>query len=259
MAPIVTGDVNPAALEDLVRLCVELDRLRHHPRTGTGSPGDGDGQPVPPQDTARAWEALERAIIGKAVDLLSGPGGLASFLRRHSSAPGSQVPACHWTSGSARPSRPGSATRSGYREECRCSQVAWGACSSRFIPPCVPGSRAGSRPGRPSRRPRDGGRSPPAATADRGADRVRQDPRGVPGLHRPVLPRPRFLVPPRSFLRARGQPVAGRPCGANSGTRRTAGGVRVAAEGAGDRHSAEPRGAAARDRRDGRSSGSARR
>ena len=33
-------------------------------------------------DTARAWEALEQAIIGKAVDLLSGPGGLASFLRR---------------------------------------------------------------------------------------------------------------------------------------------------------------------------------
>ena len=29
-----------------------------------------------------AREALERAIIGKAVDLLSGPGGLASFLRR---------------------------------------------------------------------------------------------------------------------------------------------------------------------------------
>jgi hypothetical protein len=28
MAPIVTGDVNPDALEDLVRLCVELDRLR---------------------------------------------------------------------------------------------------------------------------------------------------------------------------------------------------------------------------------------
>ena len=37
---------------------------------------------MPAKDTARAWEALERAIIGKAVDLLSGPGGLASFLRR---------------------------------------------------------------------------------------------------------------------------------------------------------------------------------
>ena len=31
MAPFVTGEVNPAALDDLVRLCVELDRLRHHP------------------------------------------------------------------------------------------------------------------------------------------------------------------------------------------------------------------------------------
>ena len=81
MTPIVTGEVNPAALDDLVRLCVELDRLRHH-RTGTGDTGgDGDGD-APAPDTARAWEAVEQAIIGKAVDLLSGPGGLASFLRR---------------------------------------------------------------------------------------------------------------------------------------------------------------------------------
>ena len=49
----------------------------HRQRRG---PGRGRGTPGP--DTARAWEALERAIIGKAVDLLSGPGGLASFLRR---------------------------------------------------------------------------------------------------------------------------------------------------------------------------------
>ena len=64
MAPVVTGDVNVAALEDLVRLCVELDGRR--------------------RDGARdaAWDALEEAVIGKAVDLLSGPGGLASFLRR---------------------------------------------------------------------------------------------------------------------------------------------------------------------------------
>jgi hypothetical protein len=64
MAPIVTGDVNIDALEDLVRLCVELDARR--------------------RDGARdaAWAAVERAVIGKAIDLLSGPGGLASFLRR---------------------------------------------------------------------------------------------------------------------------------------------------------------------------------
>ena len=93
MVPFVTGDVDPGALDDLVRLCVQLDRLRHHPRgradsdgTGsddTGSDDTGDAsRPAPTPDTALAWEALERAIVGKAVDLLSGPGGLASFLRR---------------------------------------------------------------------------------------------------------------------------------------------------------------------------------
>src|SRR6476646_5283126 len=74
MAPVVTGDVNVEALEDLVRLCVELDRLRR--------PGDGDGPGMPAADTTAAWAAIEQAVIGKAVDLLSGPGGLASFLRR---------------------------------------------------------------------------------------------------------------------------------------------------------------------------------
>src|SRR5277367_2285006 len=82
MAPIVTGEVNPAALEDLIRLCVQLDKLRDpgNPGTGTGSDPGGQGAPAP--DTTRAWEALEQAVIGKAVDLLSGPGGLAGFLRR---------------------------------------------------------------------------------------------------------------------------------------------------------------------------------
>jgi hypothetical protein len=63
MAPVVTGDVNVDALEDLVRLCVELGGRRDGARDA-------------------AWAALEQAVIGKAVDLLSGPGGLASFLRR---------------------------------------------------------------------------------------------------------------------------------------------------------------------------------
>jgi hypothetical protein len=74
MAPIVTGDVNPAALDDLVRLCVQLEKVRHH--------GTRDETSAPAPGTTRAWEALEQAIIGKAADLMSGPGGLASFLRR---------------------------------------------------------------------------------------------------------------------------------------------------------------------------------
>ena len=96
VTPVVTGEVNHAALDDLVRLCVELSRL-HRPDgagdAGPAAPGPDDGGPAaagpddggpaaPGPDTTRAWEALEQAIIGKAVDLLSGPGGLASFLRR---------------------------------------------------------------------------------------------------------------------------------------------------------------------------------
>jgi hypothetical protein len=89
MAPVVTGEVDIDALDELVRLCVELDRRRRDPAADV--PG-GDGTTSTGTDTSRgeaarpgpspAWEALERAIIGRAVDLLSGPGGLASFLRR---------------------------------------------------------------------------------------------------------------------------------------------------------------------------------
>ena len=67
--PVVTGDVNLGALEGLIRLCTELGQLHRHD-AGTG------------QDMARSEDALVQAIIGTAVDLLSGPGGLASFLRR---------------------------------------------------------------------------------------------------------------------------------------------------------------------------------
>src|SRR6185437_4583174 len=43
MAPVVTGDVNVDAVEDLVRLCVELDARRRD----------------------AAWAAIEQAVIGK--------------------------------------------------------------------------------------------------------------------------------------------------------------------------------------------------
>jgi hypothetical protein len=75
VTPVVTGEVNPAALQDLIRLCAELDKRRRadNPTEDTGDTSGPD---------TRAEEALEQAIIGKTVDLLSGPGGLASFLRR---------------------------------------------------------------------------------------------------------------------------------------------------------------------------------
>jgi Domain of unknown function (DUF222) len=97
--PVVTGQIDPGALDELVSLCLQYaghgphcevghyaspahDPQAHDPRS-EGSPG-GDGAtcpagPRPP--TAEALEMLRHAIIGKAVDLVSGPGGLASFLR----------------------------------------------------------------------------------------------------------------------------------------------------------------------------------
>jgi hypothetical protein len=84
VTPVVTGEVNPAALEDLIRLCSELDKCRrardHRDGNGDdGAPDDCDGAGAP---GTLGEDALAQAIIGTAVDLLSGPGGLASFLRR---------------------------------------------------------------------------------------------------------------------------------------------------------------------------------
>ena len=61
--PVVTGDVNLAALEDLVRICVQMDKLRHHR-------ADDSGQDTSAPDTTRVWEALKQAIIGKTMNFL---------------------------------------------------------------------------------------------------------------------------------------------------------------------------------------------
>jgi Domain of unknown function (DUF222) len=111
ITPVVVGDVNPDAFDDLIRLCVQLDKLRQHgtsPGTAighddaecqdaAGGQGGGAGAEDSPDSSSpdsssqdvpaafggvRSREALEQAVIGKAVELLSGPGGLASFLRR---------------------------------------------------------------------------------------------------------------------------------------------------------------------------------
>ena len=71
------GEVNYPVLDDLVRLCAELARL-----TEAEANGQAGVQDETPAAGLRVREALEQQIIGKAVDLVSGPGGLASFLRR---------------------------------------------------------------------------------------------------------------------------------------------------------------------------------
>ena len=62
---------------DLVALCLQL--------AGHGAHCAPQPDPDPPSGltllTGMSREAIQQAMIGKAVDLLSGPGGLASFLR----------------------------------------------------------------------------------------------------------------------------------------------------------------------------------
>jgi len=107
--PVVTGQIDPAALDDLVNLCLQFAGHGRHcgpaeaesdpaqnppgdPDPAGNMPGDPDRAqnpsggcdarpPGPRPPTAQAQEMLRNAIIGRAVDLVSGPGGLASFLR----------------------------------------------------------------------------------------------------------------------------------------------------------------------------------
>ena len=88
LIPVITGQIDPAALEDLVDLCLQFAGHGPHCRTrpGGGQPEDpADGArsrpPGPRPPTPQAQEMLRHAIIRTAVDLVSGPGGLASFLR----------------------------------------------------------------------------------------------------------------------------------------------------------------------------------
>ena len=43
LTPVVTGEVDPAALDEMVQLCVRLDKLRHGGRGGTSGGGGADG------------------------------------------------------------------------------------------------------------------------------------------------------------------------------------------------------------------------
>jgi Domain of unknown function (DUF222) len=97
LIPVVTGQIDPAALDDLVNLCLQY--AGHGPHCGSpphpdpaaqpsqpaAQPGQAASQPSqtagPRPPTPQGLEMLRHAIIGKAVDLVSGPGGLASFLR----------------------------------------------------------------------------------------------------------------------------------------------------------------------------------
>jgi Domain of unknown function (DUF222) len=97
--PVVTADIDPGAIETLIAACVEYHRIRAQAATqhdaaarqqDTADRQDSADQPD--DDAAAAGQAgsaaevlamLEHQILAQVIQVVSGPGGLASFLRRN--------------------------------------------------------------------------------------------------------------------------------------------------------------------------------
>ena len=152
ITPVVTGDINPGALDDLVRLCVELDRLNHaagpRPRRPLRSrrcpappaaPAPRRRQPEPSRPPARPTShpgcsrgrRSSRPSSARSPTCCPGQAGWLASCARGSLAPGWPDPACPWTSGTPRPSRPASATRS----SCGTASAAGPAAATSPPPP----------------------------------------------------------------------------------------------------------------------------
>ncbi|MBV9094497.1 MAG: DUF222 domain-containing protein [Streptosporangiaceae bacterium] len=81
IVPVVSGDIDPGAVEELVGLCVRYHHTRS--RAAAGRPGD-EHQPdaAAAERVAEVLARLEQQILAKVLQVVSGPGGAASFLRR---------------------------------------------------------------------------------------------------------------------------------------------------------------------------------
>ena len=101
IVPVVTGDLDPGPVEDLIALCVRYHQLRTQAAPGPAEipvPAEVPTVPVTvpaglttsaarhagqAANTADALAELEHQILGTILQVVSGPGGAASFLRRH--------------------------------------------------------------------------------------------------------------------------------------------------------------------------------
>jgi hypothetical protein len=86
LIPVVTGDVDPGAVEELITLCVHYDRLRSNGPDGAGAPAGADESATQAEQAASVADVLsmlEHQILATVLQIVSGPGGVASFLRRN--------------------------------------------------------------------------------------------------------------------------------------------------------------------------------
>ena len=117
ITPIVTGDVNPAVLDDLVALCLQL--TGHGPRCHPQVDAAPRRATPAPLSRRTGWPC-SRPCRGRRSGRRSSarpptccPARAASpvFLRTRQLGARLAGPACRWTSATPAPSRPGSATR----------------------------------------------------------------------------------------------------------------------------------------------------
>jgi hypothetical protein len=85
--PVVTGDIDPSALEDLIAACARYRRIRAEQAAGqnNGTEQGGVIAPAAPPagTTTEVLAMLEHQILANVLQVVSGPGGVASFLRRN--------------------------------------------------------------------------------------------------------------------------------------------------------------------------------
>ena len=167
VTPVVTGEVDLAALDDLVRLCVQLDKLRHGDHDGTS--GDSDGGADGGGDGDGGADGGGDGDGGGGGD---GEGSAAEGARRRGRQrePGRARPGCQ-----PRPGSPGA----GHHRQGRGTVVRAGRARLVLAPPT-----ARRPPGRPQPPPGRGGvqRHP-------GRDPPGGDPAGS------ALPVPRRILP----------------------------------------------------------------
>ena len=122
IVPVVTGQVDPAALDDLVSLCLQFAGHGSHcgspqhpdpadPAAWAGQPGQAGRRPARGRPRRRPWRCSATRSSARPSTWSPAPAGWPRSCAPGSSAPACQGPACRWTSGTAPRSPPRSAAR----------------------------------------------------------------------------------------------------------------------------------------------------
>ena len=83
IVPVVTGDLDAGAIDELIAICVRYHGIRAATPDPAGDPGTSDTRDDQAATMAEMLAGLEHQILAQVIQIVSGPGGVASFLRRN--------------------------------------------------------------------------------------------------------------------------------------------------------------------------------